>query len=167
MQSTRCKMSMWHLCQFSNQCQEVVNKSYIYDHIYIFWNIDSKALDHVRIEGLVTSLMIKILNFFNHKIHFCLKYLKSKLTPWTLNHLFWAMASSYSYFHALYCYVANCCDVVNFVFTVNSKFICNMAVLCSQFSWIQWKSQYLGLIDLWLVISLIQLLLLDIAHQRK
>lgn len=42
---------MWHLCQFSNQCQEIVNKSYIYDHIYIFWNIDSKALDHVRIEG--------------------------------------------------------------------------------------------------------------------
>lgn len=54
---------MWHLCQFSNQCQEVVNKSYIFD-IYIFWNIDSKALDHVRIEGLVTSLMIEILNFF-------------------------------------------------------------------------------------------------------
>lgn len=52
-----------------DQCQEVVNKSYIFD-IYIFWNIDSKALDHVRIEGLVTSSMIEILNFLTTKYIF-------------------------------------------------------------------------------------------------
>lgn len=67
---------------------------------------------------MVTSVRIVILNFFNHKIHFCLKYLKSKLTPWTLNHLFWTMASSYSYLHVLLCckllWCCECCIYCQF-----------------------------------------------------